>query len=83
MKYEEIPEHLKAYKTEMDDPDSLYLDGHLFCINYNVPEEITQQLEELYNRNVKYDEIPEHLKAYEAEMRDSQKSISVMTILLH
>ncbi|EAW15266.1 uncharacterized protein ACLA_059300 [Aspergillus clavatus NRRL 1] len=52
-------------------PDVLCLDGHLFRINYDVPEEITRQLEELYNRDAKYEEIPEHLKAYETEMEDS------------
>ncbi|GAB1199564.1 hypothetical protein APSETT444_008914 [Aspergillus pseudonomiae] len=52
-------------------PDALCLDGHLFRINYDVPEEITQQLEELYDRDAKYEEIPEHLKAYETEMEDS------------
>ncbi|GFF98173.1 conserved hypothetical protein [Aspergillus udagawae] len=51
--------------------DVLCLDGHLFRINYDVPEEITQQLEELYDRDAKYQEIPEHLKAYETEMEDS------------
>ncbi|KAF7169053.1 hypothetical protein CNMCM5623_001885 [Aspergillus felis] len=52
-------------------PDALCLDGHLFRINYDVPEEITRQLEELYDRDAKYEEIPEHLKAYETEMEDS------------
>jgi hypothetical protein len=52
-------------------PDALCLDGHLFRINYDVPDEITLQLEELYDRDAKYEEIPEHLKAYETEMEDS------------
>ncbi|RHZ44962.1 uncharacterized protein CDV56_103383 [Aspergillus thermomutatus] len=52
-------------------PDVMCLDGHLFHINYDVPEKITQQLEELYDRDAKYEEIPEHLKAYETEMEDS------------
>ncbi|KAL5355948.1 hypothetical protein BJX96DRAFT_142093 [Aspergillus floccosus] len=52
-------------------PDALCLDGHLFHINYDVPEDITRQLEELYDRDAKYEEIPGHLKAYETEMEDS------------
>ncbi|GIJ90962.1 hypothetical protein Asppvi_009927 [Aspergillus pseudoviridinutans] len=52
-------------------PDVLCLDGHLFRINYDVPEEITRQLEELYDRDAKYEEIPGHLKAYETEMEDT------------
>ncbi|GIJ98634.1 hypothetical protein Aspvir_000752 [Aspergillus viridinutans] len=52
------------------DPDALCIDGHLFRINYDVPEEITEQLWELYDRDAKYEEIPEHLKAYETEMED-------------
>ncbi|KAF7158710.1 hypothetical protein CNMCM5623_003874 [Aspergillus felis] len=52
-------------------PDLLCLDGHLFRINYDVPEEITRQLDELYDRDAKYEEIPEHLKAYEVEKEDT------------
>jgi hypothetical protein len=50
------------------------LDGHVFRINYDVPEEITRQLYklyELYDRDAKYEEIPEHLTAYEIEREDS------------
>ncbi|PKX98891.1 uncharacterized protein P174DRAFT_437329 [Aspergillus novofumigatus IBT 16806] len=52
-------------------PDGLCIDGHLFRINYDVPEEITQQMWELYDRDAKYEEIPEHLKAYETDKEDT------------
>ncbi|KAJ5624410.1 hypothetical protein N7510_000719 [Penicillium lagena] len=46
-------------------PDLLSIDGHVFRVNYDVPEEITLQLEELFYRDAGYEEIPEDLKAYE------------------
>ncbi|GFF74815.1 hypothetical protein CNMCM6936_001767 [Aspergillus lentulus] len=52
-------------------PDAMCLDGHVFRINYDVPEEITRQLNALYDRDAKYEEIPEHLRAYEIEKEDS------------
>ncbi|GIJ88737.1 hypothetical protein Asppvi_007664 [Aspergillus pseudoviridinutans] len=52
-------------------PDALCIDGHLFRINYDVPAEITEQMWELYDRDAKYEEIPEHLKAYETEKEDT------------
>ncbi|KAL4896565.1 hypothetical protein BDV59DRAFT_170970 [Aspergillus ambiguus] len=54
-------------------PDVLSIDGHQFRINYDVPEEITWQLEELYDRDAKYEEVPEHLKAYETELEDTDE----------
>ncbi|GIC86306.1 uncharacterized protein Aud_002674 [Aspergillus udagawae] len=52
-------------------PYLMCLDGHWFHINYDVPEENTQQLDKLYDRDAKYEEIPEHLKAYEIEKEDT------------
>ena len=48
-------------------PDIVCLDGHQFRINYGVPKEVTEQLEALFIQEpeVKYDSIPDHLKAYE------------------
>ncbi|KAF7593351.1 hypothetical protein BBP40_011641 [Aspergillus hancockii] len=54
-------------------PDAMGLDGHIFRIKYDVPEEKPQQLEELYDRDAKYEEISEHVKAYEIEMEDSDE----------
>ncbi|EAW17057.1 uncharacterized protein NFIA_004130 [Aspergillus fischeri NRRL 181] len=48
-------------------PDLLCMDDHLFRINYDVPEKITRQLYELYDRDAKYEEIPEYQRAYEIE----------------
>lgn len=53
-------------------PDIVCLDGHQFRINYDVPQEVTDQLETLFMQDseVKYDDIPDHLKAYEVEIDD-------------
>ncbi|CAL5871814.1 uncharacterized protein PFLUO_LOCUS6067 [Penicillium psychrofluorescens] len=59
--------------TTSQAPDALSIDGHVFRINYDVPKEITEELEELFDRDEKYEEIPEHLKAYEIEPVDSDE----------
>ncbi|KAJ5833728.1 hypothetical protein N7474_002039 [Penicillium riverlandense] len=51
----------------------LSIDGHEFRVNYDVPKEIPEELEELFDRDAKYEEIPEHLKAYETEPIDSDE----------
>lgn len=50
-------------------PDIVCLDGHQFRINYGVPQNVTDELEELFYQvpEVKYTDIPNHLKAYEVE----------------
>jgi hypothetical protein len=53
--------------------DRLSIDGHVFRVNYEIPKEITRQLEELFDRDVKYEEIPEDLKAYETEDDDADE----------
>lgn len=44
-------------------PDIVCLDGHQFRINYDVPQNVTDELEELFDQvpEVKYKNIPNHL----------------------
>ncbi|KAJ5820358.1 hypothetical protein N7474_005949 [Penicillium riverlandense] len=53
--------------------DRLSIDGHVFRVNYDAPEEITRQLEELFDREVKYEGIPEDVKAYETGDDDADE----------
>ncbi|KAJ5199158.1 hypothetical protein N7491_000282 [Penicillium cf. griseofulvum] len=48
-------------------PDIVCLDSHQFRINYSIPQDVTDELEKLFDRvpEIKYEEIPNHLKAYE------------------
>lgn len=47
--------------------DIVSLDGHQFRVNYDVPQGITDRLYGLFwqDEEVKYEDIPEDLKAYE------------------
>jgi hypothetical protein len=47
--------------------DIICLDGHRFHVNYDVPQHITDQIEALFwgDKEVRYEDIPEELKAYE------------------
>ncbi|RSL91474.1 hypothetical protein CEP52_014225 [Fusarium oligoseptatum] len=47
--------------------DIVCLDGHRFRINYGVPQHVTDKLDALFwqDEEVKYEDIPEELKAYE------------------
>ena len=45
--------------------DKIVFDGHVFDINYHVPENETAKLEELANKEAKYSEVPEELKKFE------------------
>ncbi|KAJ5507305.1 hypothetical protein N7527_009448 [Penicillium freii] len=54
-------------------PDIICLDGHQFHINYNIPQDVTDELMELFGRvpQITYEEIPNHLKAYEVRSGES------------
>ncbi|KAJ5398641.1 hypothetical protein N7465_009130 [Penicillium sp. CMV-2018d] len=54
-------------------PDILCLDGHQFHINYDTPQDVTDELMELFDRvpEITYEEIPNHLKAYEVRSGES------------
>ncbi|KAE8393754.1 hypothetical protein BDV23DRAFT_180203 [Aspergillus alliaceus] len=55
-------------------PDHIGLLGwSCILINYDVPEEIARQLEDLWDPDAKYEEIPEHPKAYEGELTDDEE----------
>ncbi|KAJ4130218.1 hypothetical protein NW768_007201 [Fusarium equiseti] len=56
-------------------PDIICLDGHRFRVNYDVPQHITERLEALFwgDKEVKYEDIPEELKAYEEKEEDKDK----------
>lgn len=42
--------------------------GHQFRINYGVPQDVTDQFNALFNQDgVKYEDIPESLRAYEVK----------------
>lgn len=59
--------------------DIICLDGHRFHVNYDVPQHITDQVEALFwgDKEVRYEDIPEELKAYEV-MRAMRISKSQM-----
>ncbi|KAI8960075.1 hypothetical protein F5Y11DRAFT_330992 [Daldinia sp. FL1419] len=47
-------------------PDTVCINGHLFRINYDVPQHITDRLYELAQQdNIAYEDIPDDLKEYE------------------
>lgn len=47
-------------------PDLVCIDGHYFRINQEgVPQAATDALDALYEKEAKYEDIPEDLKAYE------------------
>ncbi|KAF4991471.1 hypothetical protein FGRMN_7782 [Fusarium graminum] len=52
--------------------DIISLDGHRFRVNYDVPQHITDQIEALFwgDTDVKYEDIPDELKAYEEKDED-------------
>lgn len=56
-------------------PDIVCLDGYQLRVNYGVPKEVTRQLEALLIQDpeVKYDSIPNQLKAYEVGISDAAK----------
>lgn len=47
------------------DPDLTSIDGHLFKINYDVPQEVTEALYELNFQEAKYEDIPREFLKYE------------------
>ncbi|KAF5651864.1 hypothetical protein F25303_3829 [Fusarium sp. NRRL 25303] len=50
------------------EPNIVGIDGHRFRINYGVPQEVTDRLKALCDQDeVKYDDIPDDLKAYEVK----------------
>ncbi|KAF5675172.1 hypothetical protein FHETE_2591 [Fusarium heterosporum] len=55
--------------------DIISLDGHRFRVNYDVPQHITDQIEALFwgDEDVKYDDIPDELKAYEVQDEDAEE----------
>lgn len=55
------------------EPNIICLDGHRFYINYEVPQHITDQLNALFEQDeeVKYEDIPEEVKAYEEKEEQS------------
>ncbi|KAF5580782.1 hypothetical protein FPCIR_10490 [Fusarium pseudocircinatum] len=58
-------------------PNIVCLDGHRFRVNYDVPQHITERLEALFwgDKEVRYEEIPEELKAYEEKDGDKDKKL--------
>lgn len=49
-------------------PDIMGIAGHQFRINYGVPQDVTDQLYALFDQDgVKYEDIPESLRAYEVK----------------
>jgi hypothetical protein len=50
------------------EPDIMGIAGHQFRINYGVPQDVTDQFNALFNQDgVKYEDIPESLRAYEVK----------------
>ncbi|KAF5702381.1 hypothetical protein FGLOB1_9634 [Fusarium globosum] len=50
------------------EPNIVSIDGHRFRINYGVRQEVTDRLNELFDRDeVKYEDIPDDLKEYEVK----------------
>lgn len=50
------------------EPDIIGIAGHQFRINYGVPQEVTDQFNALFDQDgVKYEDIPESLRAYEVK----------------
>ncbi|RGP80788.1 hypothetical protein FLONG3_1129 [Fusarium longipes] len=50
------------------EPGVIGIAGHRFRINYGVPQEVTDALNALYDQDeVKYEDIPDDLKAYEVK----------------
>ncbi|CCT66556.1 uncharacterized protein FFUJ_03593 [Fusarium fujikuroi IMI 58289] len=50
------------------EPNIVGIDGHRFRINYGVPQEVTNRLNALCDQDeVKYEDIPDDLKAYEVK----------------
>ncbi|KAF5601763.1 hypothetical protein FPCIR_2197 [Fusarium pseudocircinatum] len=50
------------------EPNIVGIDGHRFHINYGVPQEVTDRLNALCDQDeVKYEDIPDDLKAYEVK----------------
>ncbi|KAF5580586.1 uncharacterized protein FSUBG_13346 [Fusarium subglutinans] len=60
-----LEEHAPLKDVE---PDIVSIDGHRFHINYGVPQEVTDKLYALFDQDdVKYEDIPDGLKAYEVK----------------
>jgi hypothetical protein len=57
-----IPGGMKSVK-----PGMMSFDDHHFKINYDVPEEVTEELLDLMHRNAKYEEVPKEYLKYEVE----------------
>ncbi|KAM0186594.1 hypothetical protein ACHAPI_011618 [Fusarium lateritium] len=57
--------------------DIISLDGHRFHVNYDVPQHITDQIEALFwgDKEVKYEDIPDELKAYEEKDNEEDKNL--------
>ncbi|KAF5543328.1 hypothetical protein FMEXI_7108 [Fusarium mexicanum] len=50
------------------EPGIVCIDGHRFYINYGVPQEVAKRLYALFDQDdVKYEDIPDDLKAYEVK----------------
>ncbi|KAF5237433.1 hypothetical protein FANTH_10795 [Fusarium anthophilum] len=58
------------------EPDIVCIDGHCFYINYGVPQEVTERLYALFDQDdVKYEDIPDDLKAYEVKEHPNDSNI--------
>lgn len=57
--------------------DIICLDGHRFHVNYDVPQHITDQIQALFwgDEEVKYEDIPEELKAYEEKGDEKEENL--------
>jgi len=64
-----VQAHVDSIRGEIKSvkPDMMSLDGHHFKINYDVPEEVTEGLFDLMQRNAKYEEVPNEYLKYEGE----------------
>jgi hypothetical protein len=73
MSLEEIREMAQAYIDSIPGgmrtakPDLMSFNGHYFKINYDVPEEVTEGLLDLMEREAKYEEVPREYLKYEVE----------------
>ncbi|PWY73002.1 hypothetical protein BO70DRAFT_355048 [Aspergillus heteromorphus CBS 117.55] len=62
---------------------ALTLDGHAFVVDRGIPQSVIDELFQLFYREtpVKYEEIPEHLKAYEVSVGSIERHQNLWNVL--
>jgi hypothetical protein len=67
VKHDEIDKIKQLKGCQPVAPNIARIDGHAFKINYEVPQNVTDEFYSLILAGAKYKDVPQHLLAYEAE----------------